>query len=193
MQLWLVRHAALPQAAGLCYGATDLAADAAHTEATALRLAAQLPPIARAWCSPLQRCRVLADRLQALQPGLAIASDARLAEMDFGAWECQPWDAIGAAALDAWTDDFAAYRPGGGESVAQLMQRVGAALRHCAAMPAAHGLWITHAGVIKTAQWLASGRPPIAHATQWPRESVAFGAWTVLDLPTGGTAAAAPA
>ena len=193
MRLWLARHAAVPQAAGLCYGASDLAADPQATEAAAQRLAQVLPPRTLACCSPLQRCRSLADHLQVLRPDLVITSDARLAEMDFGSWEGQHWDAIGEAALSAWTADFAAHRPGGGEALTPFMRRVGAALQSFSATGADEGLWITHAGVIKAVQLLTSSQAHITRADQWPPSGLAFGQWIVLDLPPNGSATAIPA
>lgn len=193
MRLWLARHAAVPQAAGLCYGASDLAADPHATEAAAQQLAQVLAPRTLAWCSPLQRCRTLADRLQALRPDLVVTSDARLAEMDFGRWEGLRWDAIGEAALSAWTTDFAEHRPGGGEALAPFMRRVGKALQSFSDTGADEGLWITHAGVIKAVQLLAAGQTDITRADQWPPHSLACGQWTVLDLPPSGSAPAIPA
>ena len=190
MRLWLARHAAVPQAAGLCYGASDLAADPHATQTAAQQLAQVLAPRTLAWCSPLQRCRALADHLEALRPDLVATSDARLAEMNFGRWEGLHWDAIGEAALSAWTADFAAHRPGGGEAVAPFMRRVGQALQSFCATGASEGLWITHAGVIKAVQLLAAGQAGITRADQWPPGSLACGQWTVLDLPPNGSAAA---
>ena len=43
-RLWLVRHAAPQVAPGTCYGALDVPADPAATQAAARRLAAALPP-----------------------------------------------------------------------------------------------------------------------------------------------------
>ena len=43
MRLWLVRHARVQLAAGLCYGASEVAADPAHTQQVAAALAAALP------------------------------------------------------------------------------------------------------------------------------------------------------
>ncbi|MFT3719451.1 histidine phosphatase family protein [Pseudorhodoferax sp.] len=185
MQLWLLRHADVQQAAGLCYGATDVPAQADRTEACAVRLAPLLPHGVRAWTSPLRRCRALADALQALRPDLQATADPRLAEMDFGTWEGQSWDAIGPDALAAWTADFLHHRPGGGESVAQFLARVRQALEEYAAPGGAHGLWITHAGVIKAVRLLHAGTR-IARADEWPRDSVACGDWLVLDLPPSG-------
>ena len=38
--------------------------------------------------------------------------DDRLAEIDFGAWEGQPWDRVVRADFDAWMNDFAEARSG---------------------------------------------------------------------------------
>lgn len=88
--LWLLRHAPVLAAPGLCYGRTDLPADPAATRRAAETLALQLPRGTVVKTSPLQRCELLALDLQALRPDLAFKTDARLAEMDFGAWEASP-------------------------------------------------------------------------------------------------------
>jgi len=128
MKLWLVRHAKPLLQAGVCYGRLDVAADAGATAQCALALAAQLPGNTRVLSSPLQRCEQLAQALYGLRPDLAYKTDNRLQEMDFGLWEGRAWQAIDRAELDAWSSDFASYAAGQhGESVSQLMVRVGAA------------------------------------------------------------------
>lgn len=184
MRLWLARHAAPLVAPGLCYGASDVAADPALTVAAAERLAAALPRYTSVQCSPLQRCQALALALHALRPDLPMHTSALLAEMDFGDWEGQLWASICAPALAAWTDDFAQHQPGGGESVTTFMQRVSSAWSNAHAAAAPDSLWITHAGVIKAARLLARGHRQIERADQWPTESVAFGEWTILPLPS---------
>ena len=84
-RLWLVRHAQPVVAAGTCYGALDVPADAAATQVAAQRLAQALPAGAAAHYSTLQRCELLALATQALQPNLTLHPDARLREMNFGA------------------------------------------------------------------------------------------------------------
>ena len=100
--LWLARHAAVQAAPGLCYRVSDVPDDPAATRAAAAHLAAALPAGAAALhVSPLARCRHLAEALCALRPDLpAPQTDARLAEMDFGAWELRPWSAIARAEFD---------------------------------------------------------------------------------------------
>lgn len=179
MSLWLARHAQPLVDAGVCYGALDVAADGPATEAAAQRLAQALPAgLAVVACSPLRRCVQLARALQALRPDLAATPDPRLAEMDFGHWEGRRWDDIGAAALQAWTDDFANHRPGGGECVADVMARVAGAYKTL--RPGEPTLWITHAGVIRAAGLIARGTSHVQHAHEWPAQAPAFGAWQIL-------------
>ena len=175
MKLWLVRHAEVVAAEGLCYGASDLPADAAATRDAAQALARQLPQGLPMHVSPLQRCELLALDLQALRPDLALKTDARLAELDFGAWEGQPWGHIPRAAFDAWLADFADAPPGeGGETVRALMARVGAAWDDWRAS-GADALWVTHAGVMRAALLLARGVRLPASAADWPADDLPFG------------------
>lgn len=174
MKLWLVRHARPLVEEGCCYGASDVAADPQGTLAAAQALALELPTGLAVRCSPLRRCRQLAQALEALRPELAARADPRLAEMDFGRWEGRPWAAIGQHEFDAWTADFAGHRCGGGESVAQLMARVGAALAD-ARGAGRDVLWVTHGGVVRAARLLAAGIAVPRQADEWPREGLGFG------------------
>ncbi|MEY4268023.1 MAG: hypothetical protein RIS90_2558 [Pseudomonadota bacterium] len=180
MKLWLVRHAQVLLPPGICYGATDVAADAAATLRAAQALAVELPPGLPLRVSPLQRCEQLAQTLQGLRPDLATkTTDAGLAEMDFGDWEGQAWSAIPQSALDAWVADFAHHRFGGRDSVSEVMQRV--ALAWDATLQAGQdAAWITHAGVIRAASLLHQGVRQVHRADQWPKEGPGFGQWLTL-------------
>ena len=182
MTLWMVRHAQPLVDAGTCYGQLDMPADASATLACAQALVNILPPGISVTVSPLQRCEQLAQALLGLQPDLTIKKDARLQEMNFGAWEGQRWADIARAELDAWTADFDGYRVGGrGESVNAFMVRVAAAFDE---MPYAENtLWITHAGVIRAVQLIASGQRRLQRADQWPVAAPAYGQWCKLDAP----------
>lgn len=187
VELWVVRHAAPLVAPGICYGALDVSADPAATQAAAQRLARAVPATARVVHSPRQRCTDLAHALRALLPDLPIQSDDRLVELDFGTWEGQAWDTIGRNAIDAWTTDFAHHAPGGGESLTSMLIRVQAALED--AQPAAGGaahpvVWITHAGVARCVQWLLSANAAtLPRADQWPVAAPAWGDWSVHEVP----------
>lgn len=172
----------------MCYGRTDVPAQPEATLAAARQLAQALPRGLALQASPLQRCEQLASILRGLRPDLTYGTDPRLAEMDFGAWEGLPWDAVPVAELDAWTRDFAAFRPGGGESVRGFMARVAAAWDE-AAQSGQERAWITHAGVIRAATLLAAGRRTVHRAGDWPSAEVPFGDWRVLEaappIPNG--------
>ena len=187
MKLWLVRHARPEVAAGTCYGALDIAADAEATKACAAELHATLPPHARIVASPLQRCAVLATALASLRPGASIKTDARLQEMNFGAWEGQPWHAISRTDMQAWTSNFENYAAGGtGESVGVFMARVAAAFDELrqAQEPREprETVWITHAGVIRAMELIAGGRRRVDDAAQWPLYAPEYGQWRTLEL-----------
>ncbi len=181
-RLWLVRHATPLVPPGTCYGRLDVPADAADTAAAAQALARALPTGIPVRHSPLQRCEQLAQALQALRPDLPLSADHRLAEFDFGAWEGQRWDMIAAADYDDWTDRFAHYRPGGGENLDAMLQRVQAALQH-ARHAGPDQAWITHAGVARCVHWLQATPPgALPTAQQWNAPAPAFGAWVQVDL-----------
>ena len=178
--LWLVRHAPVLAADGLCYGATDLAVDAEANSAAAEALSTQLPAGLIAHSSPLKRCTQLAHGLQALRPDLHVERDARLREMDFGAWEGRRWTDIPRPEFDRWLADFADAAPAGnGETVRALMARVGQAWADWRAS-GRDALWITHAGVIRAALLLARGKLLPNSAADWPDDALPFGGLTLL-------------
>lgn len=182
MTLWLVRHAQVLLAPGTCYGALDVAADRDATQHSAASLAGVLPAGARIRTSPLQRCEQLAHYLRALRPDLNSNPDPRLREMDFGDWEGRPWADIARGEIDAWTQDFAHYRPGAGESLHSMLARVDAARREAlkALEQGRPVAWITHAGVTRCVAWLSNhgGKLPLSH--QWPLEAPGWGDWVMV-------------
>ena len=103
--------------------------------------------------------------------------------MDFGDWDGHAWDALGAERLDAWTADFAHHAPGGGESVAGFMARVAGAFDEVRHSGDADIVWIAHAGVARAVQLLAAGVRQVAQAGDWPKAGLAFGGWSVVELP----------
>ena len=153
---------------GHCIGRTDVRVD----RRKAKRLAHHIRRWARqhgaphvVFTSSLQRAanvgRVLAGW------GWQHHIDARLNELDFGQWDGLAWDHIGADPVDTWCRDFAAHRPGGGESVAELLARCATFL--AGLRPNAPCCIVGHAGWISAAQWLQAadgGRLP--SAAEWP-------------------------
>lgn len=191
MKLWLVRHAQPLVKRGICYGATDIPADAKATANHASRLAEVVPVGARVFSSPLQRCQSLALALASLRPDLVHERDARLREMDFGSWEGRFWRNIPQGEFETWMEHFAEHAVGGGESVQALMGRVALALedtRQCVFASdevTKDAVWITHAGVIRAVTLLINGVTKPQSGSQWPSEAPDFGQWCELTLPEG--------
>jgi len=158
-------------AEGICYGQTDLQL-AENAAVVAAGLRSKLPAHAQVFSSPLRRCRRLAE---VLHPNPRF--DVRLMEMNFGAWEMRTWDDIGAAALDDWANNPYDFAPPGGESAAQLFQRVAAFHSMLIAENMTDAVLITHAGVMRAMCGLIKKLPP----EEWMRLSFAFGSVTVLD------------
>lgn len=184
MKLWLVRHAQVNLPAGLCYGATDVAADAAATEAAAIAFASQPSQGSLLWVSPLARARLLAHALRNHRPDLPeTIFDTRLQEMNFGQWEMQAWDDIPRSAIDAWVADFPHHRFGGKESTQEFIDRVAEALHDLRALDEQEAIWITHAGVIRAVTFLQQGSERIIQsAEQWPLAAPAMGGWVACEV-----------
>jgi alpha-ribazole phosphatase len=174
MRLYLVRHLPPLVDAGVCYGRTDLATDPAAQALALPALRAALPD-APIYSSPLQRCAVLADAL-----GGPVTFDARLAELDFGAWEMQRWDDIARAEIDAWAADVVFYRPGGGESVADMAARIAG---FCADVDVPEAIVICHAGAIRLCMAHRDGLsvPEMAKAAAAHPHRIGYGEIVILD------------
>lgn len=184
MKLWLLRHARVDLAPGLCYGASDVPAQTEHTLAAAETLAPLLPQGAPLWVSGLVRARQLAEAIRQLRPDMEpVHTDARLNEMDFGQWELQRWNAIPRAAFDTWMAEFAHHRFGGAESTQEVIARVAAALHDLRSTQPLEAIWVTHAGVIRAVQYLAAhGEKPIQAASEWPEDAPETGGHVCLSL-----------
>jgi alpha-ribazole phosphatase len=190
MKLWLIRHAAVNVAPGICYGQTDVTPDPDALQTAAHRLATEIPQATIMWHSPLQRCEQLSMEIRRERADLTSKIDFRLLEMHFGPWEMQSWKDIGKPAMDDWLSDFLHRRPGGepsgasrAESVGELLERVAQALKDSAALAQKqHPIaWVTHAGVIRAALALARGQP-ILEAADWPQDDIPMGSAIQIEL-----------
>jgi alpha-ribazole phosphatase len=181
VKLHLVRHPQPDIVPGLCYGASDVpVAQAELTRVRASLCDAGLPGGLPVYASPLQRCALLA---RALNPA-TLAVDARLAEMDFGRWEMQAWDAIPRHEVDAWAADLLHYRPGGAECVLDVARRVAAFVGDLRQTGHAQALLICHAGTIRLLHAMRDGAA-LEHAAldaaQTPHR-IGYGEVVVLEV-----------
>lgn len=185
MRLYLVRHPQPEVAPGICYGSTDLAVAPQEDERAAAALVRALPKGLPVFSSPAKRCSGLADKLAVMLGSPAVTHDVRLTEMHFGAWEMRAWDDIPRVEIDAWSKDLIAYRPGGGESVMQMAQRVHAFhedIRHQSGHGAA-ALVVCHAGTIRLLLACQRGLTlaELALYAVQARHQIAYGEMIVID------------
>ncbi len=173
MRVALVRHPAVAVAPGVCYGQTDVALSAAGWAAIPGMVAALAGLSgARVWTSPAQRCVAVAEAL-----GAPFQRDARLLELDFGAWEGVAWDDVPRAALDLWAARPADFAAPGGESVAALGTRV-RSFHDDLRRSGQDSIVITHGGVLKLLRPLLHGA-----AIDLLRPAPAIGSVDVIAVP----------
>lgn len=184
MKLWLIRHARVLAPEGICYGASDLAADPDGTLAAAHNAAQLLPQGLPVYSSPLQRCSALARQLRKLRPDLgSIAYDERLVEMNFGLWEGYPWADIPRHAFDAWMANFGQHAFGGAESPRMVISRLGAFAQDLRTQGVHEAVCVCHAGSIRALHyWAAHKTHPIEYAHQWPSLDIDLGSCIQLCL-----------
>jgi alpha-ribazole phosphatase len=161
VRLYLIRHLQPIVAPGVCYGRSDLAVDPQLLADALPALRRRLPVDAPVYTSPLQRCASLASALTA-----QVKVDARLAELDFGAWEMRSWDDIDRAEIDAWAADVATCRPGGGESVLEMAHRISDFQSDLLRAPEPEAVVVCHAGAIRLLAARVRGLAPAAMAQE---------------------------
>ena len=122
--LILVRHGeSVANAQGLLLGRTDAElTETGRVQAEAVT-SLLLHPVAEVRSSPLTRARHTAELFGL---GLPVVVDDRWIEVDYGEYECQPLGGIPAEVWQRWQSDRG-FRPAGGESLAEVDSRVGAA------------------------------------------------------------------
>ena len=177
MRLHLVRHLAPLVAPGTCYGRTDLEVDPAELALALPALRERLPGGAPVISSPLRRCASLASRL-----GAQVRFDARLAELDFGAWEMHSWEQIPRVEIDAWAANVTTYRPGGGESVINMARRIDAFYTALMHKPRAETVIVCHAGAMRLLCARHAGLDPAGMAREAAARAHAIGYGEIIVL-----------
>lgn len=155
----LLRHPPVALAwAGRCYGRSDMGWSREGL-AMARRLTAELAAerFDLIVHSGLRRTARLAESI-ARASGAAVLADPRWAERDFGDWEGRRWNAIWREtgdAMDGMLTDPARFRPGGGETTAELAAR---AWNGWTALPTDQSvLIVSHGGPIASVRMRAAG------------------------------------
>lgn len=156
MKIALLRHGPTDwNAAGRVQGHTDIPlSDAGLAKMAGLRAPFDFP---RVFSSPLLRARQTAEALGLRDPIL----DARLREQNWGTWEgCTREEVIARDGADCYIRAGAnrggAFRPPGGESTQDVLDRVAAFLKDAAAGDS-DAIVVAHLGVLRAAYTLATG------------------------------------
>lgn len=110
-------------------------------------------PVTRIVASPLQRAVATAEAIAAPH-GLAVETDERIIELDYGEWDGVPLASVPAAAWTEWRAD-PAYTPPGGESLQAVTARVAAFLEDCLGQGVT--VAVSHVSPIKAAVCCALG------------------------------------
>jgi broad specificity phosphatase PhoE len=160
-RILLIRHTAVARRwHGVCYGISDTGLSI-EGRRHARRLDAELASenVSAVVHSGLRRASMLAT-LIAHRHGVTPMVDARWRERDFGSWEGRSWNAIWRQTGDEMNrmmHDPDGYRPGGGETGADLAGRVAAAF---ADLPTGGTvIVISHGGPIATLRACRAQRP----------------------------------
>jgi broad specificity phosphatase PhoE len=164
-RFWLLRHAVVTlEARAYLYGREDVpicVVTSSEQQAAYRALAQRLPPGAAWYVSPLLRTRLTAEAIAGAGydlPEPAVEPD--LTEQDLGKWQGLPHDALPALLREpahAFWPLGATEKPPGGESMVQVVHRVGHALERLAAAHVGQDVVaVSHGGAIRGA---------LAHAT----------------------------
>ena len=150
--LLIVRHGrTVANASGLLQGRVDNPLDAVGRQ-QAQEISLALGTVDIVVSSPLQRARETAEPL-----GLPLRLDERWIELDYGEWDELPVTEITADQWTQWRSD-STFAPPGGESLAELDQRVAEACNDLLAEAAELNVAVfTHVSPIKSAMAWALG------------------------------------
>ena len=165
---WWIRHAPVVNHGGRLYGQTDLSADT--TERTRFEALARALPAGAVWlASALRRTHetaaAIADaRADTKQEAPLWDVEPDLGEQNFGAWQGLTWGELAARRGDLAHKFWVApadFTPPGGESFAQVVERVAPIIdRRTARHEGGDIVAVAHGGTIRAALACALGLAP---------------------------------
>jgi alpha-ribazole phosphatase len=166
MEIYLIRHTTLLVEKGICYGQTNLPLTSTFEEESQLVLSKLPSDYDAIFSSPLSRCVALAERIS--QNSIV---DIRLMELNFGEWELKNWNEIPREALETWMKNYFELSPPFGESMNELIERIGAFLDFLKSSNYKTVLVVTHGGPIKIFNGLING----TEKNEWMNLMVDYG------------------
>ena len=107
-------------------------------------------------------------------------------EMYFGTWEMRSWQAIDRHEIDAWANDMVHYRPGNGESVYDMGQRVSKFCNAVRQLRHDDVVVVCHAGTIRLLQAWQPGIDAAHLALEAASEphSIGYGGIRMIEIPS---------
>lgn len=126
MEIYLVRHTITITDKTVCYGHADVPVDTNQFKISYHPISKKIPEdIDIIYSSPLIRCSILAEQLiKEKYTGGSVKYDDRIKELNFGDWEMKKWDEVNQQELEKWMINFTTEKVPGGESNADLHERV---------------------------------------------------------------------
>ncbi len=145
MEVYIIRHTPVDIAKDTCYGQCNVPLADTFLQDTSY-FKAHLPiDFDAVFCSPLQRCTLLANELK-FEP---VFFEKAILEMNFGDWENTKWNDMDQAKLNIWMNDFVNVKTLNGENLVEMFDRIKLFLDQLRQQPYKKVLLITHAGVIR--------------------------------------------
>lgn len=180
-RLILVRHTAVAEKyQGICYGASDIELSEAgrdHAGRIAKTFAAYRP--SSVFHSGLTRSLYLAEQI-ATHADVALEYEPRIAELDFGIWELQPWQAIhqsDPSAIARFLSEAGTFAPEGGESILAVRDRIKAWAEELPSVGTV--IAVSHGGPIAALRGTLDNVPP----SKWPKLIPSYGEHVEFTLP----------
>jgi len=160
MKIIAIRHTRVDVPSGVCYGQSDVSlAKTYDEEKAAVKAQADWYQYDAVYCSPLTRCRRLAEDLF---PRETIVFDDRLMELNFGSWEMQKWNDIDdSPEAQAWFADFVRVRTPNGESFQDQINRTKDILDELRQLPFQSVAIVAHGGILRALDCLINGTSPL--------------------------------
>jgi broad specificity phosphatase PhoE len=134
--------------------------DLGNAQGAELAAVLKTDAIARVVSSPLQRARQTAQYI-ASEHGLAVETDERLIELDYGEWDGQQLGLVPRDDWARWRVD-ATFAPPGGESLLDVQERVASFCAETVSESDTVTIAVSHVSPIKAAVCFALGADPLA-------------------------------
>ena len=152
MNLYLIRHTSVDVSPGICYGQSDVGV-AASFQSEKEKVKSEIDGLCFdvVFSSPLFRCKTFAESQIQKEN---IIFDERLKELNFGDWELLPWLSISGEYADKWFKDYINTPSPNGESLKDVVIRVGSFLEEIKKSESKSILCFTHSGPIRVFEHL---------------------------------------